>query len=29
MQREYVEIAWGEVATALVTIGIIAFLWLI
>jgi hypothetical protein len=27
MQRNDVEIAWGEVVTALLTMGIIAFLW--
>jgi hypothetical protein len=29
MHREYVEIAWGEVATALLTVGIMTFLWLV
>jgi hypothetical protein len=29
MQREYVEIAWSEVVTALLTMGIMTFLWLV
>jgi hypothetical protein len=29
MQRDYVEIAWGEVATALLTVGIMIYLWLV
>jgi hypothetical protein len=29
MQRKYVEIAWGEVATALLIVGIMTFLWLV
>lgn len=29
MQREYVEIAWGEVATALLLMGIMVFLLLV
>lgn len=28
MPCEYVEVAWGEVATALLTTGVIVFLWL-
>jgi hypothetical protein len=29
MQRDYVEIAWGEVVAALLTLGIVTFLVLV